>query len=547
VTVVNGDLSYTDSSIGILAPGESAVLFLTSEIATDLLNNATVTGTPLYADDSPIPDMSNVMDGDTSSVTAIEATPSIAISNTVYLGSDDGAQCSAALEFVEAADGASVVYCFNVTNTGNTYLSDVKVDNAELAILGKEVGDLAPGESKLVFVTSSIPSIALSNTATAKGNPTFASGKDVAGVDDVVASDDSSVGPVMPSIAISNTVYLGSDDGEQCPTALEFVEEEVGASVVYCFNVTNTGNTYLSDVKVENAELEITGQEVGDLAPGESKLVFVTGLIPSIPLVNVAKATGNPTDADGNDFADVDDVVASDDSSVGPLLVLADPLGDGDPRKGYRPPNDPQLGNCLHDSYAEGGNNADQLACTTEDVRIETMASIEQKTCVLGETFTLTLDGSIFLSSGVFDLGWYVGTDAGDALEGTCAVNGLQAGNVYKVDGVDGSPDVGSVSWVGNSCGDVILPSGVQGLIDTPITVELPVVCSDENEDGEMDLSICFTWRTAANTGACTIDKEDDATQGTLADLYPGSSTGCFCERYDIPNVSVEKPAVAPC
>jgi large repetitive protein len=361
VTVVNGDLSYSTSSIGILAPGKSAVLYLTAEIAADLINNATVTGTPLYADESPIPDMFNVMANDTSSVTPIEATPSIAISNTVYLGSDDGAQCASALEYVEAADGTSVVYCFNVTNTGNTYLSNVTVDDAALAITRKEVGGLAPGESKMVFVTSSIPSIALTNVAIATGNPTFASGKDMASVNDVVATDDSSVGALTPSIAISNTVYLGSDNGAQCASALEYVEEADGTSVVYCFNVTNTGNTYLSDVMVDDAALAITRKEVGDLVPGESKMVFETSSIPSTALNNVATATGNPTSASGQDLAGVDDVVATDDSSVGPLIVMMDPVpddddvGDGNTRSGdrdpYRPPNDPVTGNCLHDSY----------------------------------------------------------------------------------------------------------------------------------------------------------------------------------------------------
>lgn len=549
VTVRNGDLSFPDTSIDTLAPGESTVLHVSGTISEDLLNTASVSGTPLYPDLSPIATMSDVEDDDTSSVTALAATPSLDISNTVYLGSDDGELCETALEHVEAADGTSVVYCFKVTNTGNTHLSNVTVSNDDLAIIAKEVGDLAPGESKTVFVTSSIPSIAQSNLATAQGNPTFSSGKDMDGVGDVTASDDSSVGVIKPGISVSNTVYLGSDLGASCPGD-ELVQGDDGDFVVYCFNITNTGDTALDVTSVDNSDLNFTDTTVGVIQPGESKLVSMSTVLDG-NLTNTVTVIGNPLSDDGNDYDGLDDVSASDPSAVVglPLDVAFD---DGDTRSGqrdpYQPPNDPISGNCLHDSYADDGNNPDDLVCTTQDVYTSALAATEATTCELGETITVSIDGSIVLAGDVYDLGWYVGADAGDALEGTCAVNGLQRQFEYQVvDAPGSSSEIGTVAWEDNSCGDVFIPGGGGGVIDTPITVKLPVVCSDENEDGEMDISICFTWRTGENKGACTIDTADPVTQGSLADLYPGSTSGCFCERYDITNISVEKPAVAPC
>lgn len=548
VTVRNGDLSFTDSSIGTLVPGETAVLHVSGVISDALLNTAEVSGTPLYPDQSPIPTMSDVVDQDTSSVTALQPTPSIDISNTVYLGSDNGDQCESAVEHVEAADGTSVIYCFNVTNTGNTHLSNVTVSNDDLAVTGKEVGDLAPGESKTVFVISSIPSIAQNNMATATGNPTFASGKDMDGVGDVTASDDSSVGVINPEVTVTNTVYMGSDDGASCPGD-ELAQGDDGDSVVYCFNVTNTGDIALDIAGLNNPDLNFTSNTVGILQPGESRLVSMSTVLDG-NLTNTVTVVGNPVSDDGSDYIGLDDVTASDPSAVIGLDVVA--FDDGDTRSGqrdpYQPPNDPVTGNCLHDSYADDGNNPDDLVCTTQDIYTNALAAIESTSCELGETITVSINGLIMLSRGVFDLGWYVGTDAGDALEGTCAVNGLQREFEYKVVNAAGSSsEVGTVSWEDNSCGDVTIPGGGSGVIDTPITVKLPVVCSDENEDGEMDISICFTWRTSENKGACTIDTNDPSTQGSLADLYPGSSSGCYCERYDIPNISVEKPAVAPC
>ena len=55
-------------------------------------------------------------------------------------------------------------------------------------------------------------------------------------------------------------------------------------------------------------------------------------------------------------------------------------------------------------------------------------------TCVAGETIAIAVDYNGFISTRlVTTFEWYVVTDGGDALEGTCVVNGLQERNVYTV------------------------------------------------------------------------------------------------------------------
>ena len=60
----------------------------------------------------------------------------------------------------------------------------------------------------------------------------------------------------VPQITIMNTVYMGTDDGGSCPTAVEFVQNLEKTPIVYCFNVTNTGSTYLNTIALEDKDLQ---------------------------------------------------------------------------------------------------------------------------------------------------------------------------------------------------------------------------------------------------------------------------------------------------
>ena len=203
------------------------------------------------------------------------------------------------------------------------------------------------------------------------------------------------------------------------------------------------------------------------------------------------------------------------------------------------------LNNCLQDSWDGFGKDGD-LVCTTKEVFLESITTPEPMSCTLGEMVTVTVSASIHFDSSRYDLGWYVAADAGDALEGTCIVNGLHEDYEYDVvTGPGRTTQAGFVSWgqdfagANDSCGDVFVVGAGGGNIDIPFLVNTPMRCSDENEDGKMDLSVCFTWRSEETDDFCTLVDSDLDNRGILADLYPGNNSMCYCESYDVPSITV--------
>jgi hypothetical protein len=93
-----------------------------------------------------------------------------------------------------------VTYCFAVTNTGNTYLNTVTLDDADLHIDRSDVTllsgsePLAPGAT-LVFYYETLILTDLVNTATVSGTPTNSGGVPIPGVQPPTDSDTASVCP----------------------------------------------------------------------------------------------------------------------------------------------------------------------------------------------------------------------------------------------------------------------------------------------------------------------------------------------------------------
>ena len=527
ITLTNGALAYNKNGIVTLAPGESVLVPFVSSILSNLTNTAVVVGNPVLPNGSDIADLADVSASDPSAVGILLHLPNITLSNTVYQGSDSaGASCSAAVEYVEGYKNTDVVYCFNITNNGNTHLSNITLTNGALAYNKNGIVTLAPGESVLVPFVSSILSN-LTNTAVVVGNPVLPNGSDIADLADVSASDPSAVGLLehKANISITNTVYKGGDStGASCPDAVEFVEGFKGTSVVYCFNITNTGNTHLSAITLTNNDLAFNMSGIMNLAPGQSVLVpFKSSIVSN--LTNVANVSGNPVFSNGTDIADLADVNAGDPSEVGILV------------EDYTPPNNET---CLQDSWNENRTQpVDDLICTTKEVYVETLVS-KPITCVLGSYVNVSVSAFISLASTRSDLGWYIAADGGDALEGNCIVEGLEEAYTYRITETQFG---GEVTWLDDECGDVTI-NGTGALLEVPTFVHATIKCDDENKDNMIDLSVCFTWNTADTDGLCSLTK-----QTGKANLLPGDSSMCYCEAYNIPNSTVVDPNddVVPC
>jgi hypothetical protein len=137
----------------------------------------------------------------------------------VYKGKDKGAQCDTNVPQEQAFGvvGSDVVYCFRVTNIGDTHLGSIVLTDDALTFRDSSIGRLRPGGTATVSYQSII-SANLVNTVVALGNPVSPDGEDLMGVDDVMDNDPSEVVQNLanPSIEIVNRVYLGNDQGSSC-------------------------------------------------------------------------------------------------------------------------------------------------------------------------------------------------------------------------------------------------------------------------------------------------------------------------------------------
>jgi hypothetical protein len=478
----------------------------------------------------------------------------IEVDSLVYLGDDNGESCGTgvAAEYVEGSRGAPVTYCFDVTNTGNSSLDSVIISDETLSFSDNSTGKLAPGESVTVAFATTIDGD-LTNKVVVTAKPIPEDGSAIPVVDTVSDTGSSTVSEIpeimmdtkpsdhQPSVQIKNTVYLGDDLGAACGRFdVEMVQNKQGTPVIYCFNVTNTGNTYLKGITIKDDELGgFFDNSIGSLAPGASQLVTVQSKIDG-SLINKALVTATPDLRDGANGSVIADVTYIDQSEV-----VEDGIRDGNIKRGdkgpYAPPyND--LDGCLQDKWADAGISAEPLICTAEDAFLETVASDVPQGCVVGDLVSITIDASIMVGSSVYDLGWYIATDGGDALEGTCVKNGLQQRNAYSVLDQTSTATAGAVVWDdGDECGDVVGVGSGGAHIAIPFAVELTVPCTDENEDGVLDFAVCFTWRTEETNGSCSFVQNIPATP----------TGGCFCTRYDVSNIAVNKvaadAAVLPC
>jgi uncharacterized repeat protein (TIGR01451 family) len=128
-----------------------------------------------------------------------DVTPRIRLQKTVYAGHNNGAGC-AGQELVSGLLNDPITYCFDIRNTGDTYLDDITlvdpdlgIDLSDLTLLsGNPNQPLAPGAS-LVYYFEDTLTQDLDNTAATEGNPVEGNGDDIPGLNNVTDSDDASV------------------------------------------------------------------------------------------------------------------------------------------------------------------------------------------------------------------------------------------------------------------------------------------------------------------------------------------------------------------
>ena len=238
----------------------------------------------------------------------------------------------------DAADGETeyidspqnVTFTYTYTNTGETHLKDITVvddngtpnDASDDFTVCTVSGPLAPGASGTCTASRMI-STDRTNIAVVTANPTDGNGTDLPG-DDVSDTDDATVDLVSPAIQLVKTADDAADG------AVDYINS--GNDVVYHYTVTNTGDTYLSNIVVEDdngtpsdASDDFTVCTIaGPLAPNASQSCTHTVSNVTADVTNIATATGNPTDSSGNDLPDINDVTDDDDAVVQLFASLGD-------------------------------------------------------------------------------------------------------------------------------------------------------------------------------------------------------------------------------
>jgi uncharacterized repeat protein (TIGR01451 family) len=309
------DLVVPAGALDALDPGESVDLYLATTLTDDLENSATVTAVAPVGPD--------VTDDGEASVDLLE--PGVAVEKTVYRGHDAGAGCADGSDSIVARPDAEVTWCFLVTNTGETDLR-VTVEDPQLPDFESDVLRLGPGESQTVWYETTVAGD-LDNTVSVTG--------ETPDHHEVPATDDAQVTEIHPDIAVDKTVYSGHDGGAHCGDVDvdDHLEAEVDEDVTWCFRIENTGDVDLTDVRLDDDELDVTESDVALLDDADLAVLAVDGVVWAYvedvvegPIVNDVTATGTAPDDD-----DVSATASADIEAVGPQIGVAKEIVEDEP------------------------------------------------------------------------------------------------------------------------------------------------------------------------------------------------------------------------
>ena len=162
--------------------------------------------------------------------------------------------------------GDHVKYVYVVTNTGNTVLTDVKIFDNKAIVNGGPISSLAPGQSNSTAFTGlyaitlqDIADAIVYNLATVEGkNPlnlkVSNTSTDPTPCTSCAIKPDCLTCTMTPlvqspkiTLLVSAEIMNKNDNGQV----------QVGDKILYTFNITNSGNTMLSNIRLEDV---ITGK-----------------------------------------------------------------------------------------------------------------------------------------------------------------------------------------------------------------------------------------------------------------------------------------------
>lgn len=306
VTVTIDDSAWP-AEVGVLTPGQvvnATALYTVTQADVDaghVFNLASVTGTPPTTPGDPTPPPLPPVEDDVD--LPVPGTPAIDLVKTSRL-------------LGEAKAGDSVEFSFVATNTGDLTLTEVTIEDplpglSELVYdwsTASAPGTLAPGEHVVVTATylltqGDVDAGHVDNTAFTTGTPPNAydpEDPDGPGTPrEPVEDDDTVITPLDPASSISL-----SKEGVLDGAAAD------GETVTYTFVATNTGDTTLTGVTIDDpltglSELTFDWSDAtapGVLAPGETvtataQYALTQADVDAGGVVNIADTVGTPPNA----------------------------------------------------------------------------------------------------------------------------------------------------------------------------------------------------------------------------------------------------------
>jgi hypothetical protein len=161
--------------------------------------------------------------------------------------------------------GSTVQWTFVVTNTGDVALTEVVVSDDRAGAVSCPKTGLAVGESMTCTASGAAVAGAQRNIASVTAKPPCGNA--------VTASDSSHYRGVTPSIRLEKLI-----NGQDADDSAHAVPVVVGASVIWSFVVTNTGEVVLSDIAVTDDKISNITCPKTTLQPGEAMTCTASGI-----------------------------------------------------------------------------------------------------------------------------------------------------------------------------------------------------------------------------------------------------------------------------
>lgn len=125
-----------------------------------------------------------------------------------------------------------------------------------------------------------------------------------------------------PAVTLQKTVYQGHDAGSFCP-GTETVGAVVDSPITYCFNITNSGDTYLDTISLTDLTLALTEADLTAVVsptlplPPSGSVTYYYETTLTADLVNTAAVSAVPVDGLGVPYPQLTPVADEDTAAVG--------------------------------------------------------------------------------------------------------------------------------------------------------------------------------------------------------------------------------------